>query len=83
MSDQQAIIDVLAAHWSFTTDSEQRPFVDRCDGCGEAVFVWGAGDQRWAWASHQAAKMEPVAQNAQEAWRERGPDARRPEVEAW
>jgi hypothetical protein len=38
MSD---MAEVLAAHWSRSTHTDSEPFVDKCDGCGAAIYTWG------------------------------------------
>lgn len=32
--------NVLAAHWSVSTHTDQKPFVNKCDGCGEVILTW-------------------------------------------
>ena len=39
--DGDAIADVLSAHWSRSTHTDSKPFVDKCDGCGAVVYSWG------------------------------------------
>jgi hypothetical protein len=56
------ITETLAAHWSFSTDTTQSPFVDRCDGCKAALYTHGG---EWvsaadALGTHQAAALAPV-----------------------
>ena len=54
---QDAMTAVLRAHWTASTHTENKPFVDKCDGCGEVIFSWvdptvGTGHERLA--AHQA-----------------------------
>lgn len=68
----EKIAEVIAAHWSFTTDSSKKPFVDRCDGCKEAVYSWGSpsSEQQKARPAHQAemvaAALEPANREREE-----------------
>jgi hypothetical protein len=57
MSD---MADVLMQHWSASTHTDRKPFVDKCDGCGDVIFSWGdptvgLGNERLA--AHQAAAL--------------------------
>lgn len=68
------IAEVLAAHWSFSTDTSNRTFVDRCDGCHATVHRHGqAESQNHSFAAHQAAQLLPLIAEAQAvAWDEGG-----------
>lgn len=52
--------EVLAAHWSRSTHSDVKPFVDKCDGCGAVIYSWG-DEPAWEGieplAAHQAAAL--------------------------
>jgi hypothetical protein len=71
----KTMAEVLSAHWSASTHTERKPFVDKCDGCGAVIFSWGdptvnIGPERLA--IHQAdaltaAGFGPVKE-AQAAW---------------
>lgn len=64
--------DVLAAHWSASTHTESKPFVDKCDGCGAVIFSWGDvtvtnGADRLA--KHQAEALSAAGfGNLHDAW---------------
>jgi hypothetical protein len=47
--------EVLRAHWSASTHTESKPFVDKCDGCGAVIMTWGeGGDMPALLVAHQA-----------------------------
>ena len=57
MTIQESMADVLRAHWTASTHSEDKPFVDKCDGCGEVIFSWddlAVRDGHEHLAAHQA-----------------------------
>ena len=70
--------DVLRAHWSASTHTDSKPFVDKCDGCGAVIFSWGdptVADGYERLAAHQAAALSaagfgPVQEARAEAWDE-------------
>lgn len=69
--------DVLAAHWSVSTHTDQKPFVDKCDGCGEVILTWGGTGDSFSvgaadlLAKHQAAELEAAGfGNLHDAWAE-------------
>lgn len=70
--------EVLAAHWSASTHTDSNPFVDKCDGCGAAIFSWGdptVADGSAQLVAHQAdmltaAGFGPVKEAAAVAWQE-------------
>lgn len=74
----KTMADVLAAHWSASTHTERKPFVDKCDGCGAVIFSWGdptVADGYERLAAHQAAALSAagfglVADAKAEAWAE-------------
>lgn len=50
--------DVLRAHWSASTHTESKPFVDKCDYCGAVLREWGDDtDMPTQLAAHQAAAL--------------------------
>jgi hypothetical protein len=52
--------EVLAAHWSRSTFSDNEPFVDKCDGCGSVIYTWGNDPTPGGiepLAAHQAAML--------------------------
>jgi hypothetical protein len=52
--------EVLAEHWSASTHTERKPFVDKCDGCGDLILSWGdptVGDGSERLAAHQQAML--------------------------
>ena len=60
MSAIQTIAGVLRSHWSASTHTDSKPFVDRCDGCGEVIFSWGdptVDDGHERLAAHQATAL--------------------------
>lgn len=50
---ESVIAAAINAHWAFSNDTVQVPFVDRCDGCGEVVYTHGT-QLKHALAAHQA-----------------------------
>lgn len=36
-----SMADILMGHWSASTHTDKKPFVDKCDGCGEVILTWG------------------------------------------
>lgn len=73
---QAAIAEVLAAHWSVSTHTDRKPYVDKCDGCGAVVLTWDTSmDAKDALSAHQAAMLAPIIRDAQaEALREAADD---------
>lgn len=58
--DGDTMADVLSAHWSRSTHTDSKPFVDKCDGCGAVVYSWGgnaAPDGIEPLVAHQAAML--------------------------
>ncbi len=56
----KTMAEVLSEHWSASTHTERKPFVDKCDGCGEVIFSWGdptVTDGSEHLAAHQAAAL--------------------------
>jgi hypothetical protein len=52
--------EVLAAHWSASTHTDSKPFVDKCDGCGAVVRSWGDEAEAYVGeylAAHQSAML--------------------------
>lgn len=37
----KSMAEVLRAHWSTSTHTDRKPFVDKCDGCGAVILTWG------------------------------------------
>ncbi len=57
MSD---MADVLRGHWSASTRTDRKPFVDKCDGCGAVIRSWGDETPTFGvdlLATHQAAAL--------------------------
>ena len=56
----KTMTEVLRAHWTASTHTDSKPFVDKCDGCGEVIFSWSdptVGDGYERLAAHQAAAL--------------------------
>ena len=56
----KTMAEVVREHWSASTHTERKPFVDKCDGCGEVIFSWGdttVADGSERLAAHQAAAL--------------------------
>lgn len=56
----KTMAEVLAAHWSASTHTDRKPFVDKCDGCGAVIFSWGdptVADGSAHLAAHQATAL--------------------------
>jgi len=64
--------DVLAAHWSVSTHTESKPFVDKCDGCGAVILTWGdSADMPAQLAKHQAHALAAAGFGSKhDAWAE-------------
>lgn len=69
--------NVLAAHWSASTHTDQKPFVDKCDGCGEVILTWGGKGDSFSvsgpdlLAKHQAEALTAAGfGNLHDAWAE-------------
>jgi hypothetical protein len=53
----KTMTEVLSEHWSASTHTERKPFVDKCDGCGDVIFSWGdptVADGSERLAAHQS-----------------------------
>ncbi|MFS0715505.1 hypothetical protein ABC337_04835 [Arthrobacter sp. 1P04PC] len=74
MISQEQIAKVLAEHWSRSSHTDAKPYVDKCDGCGAVIYTWGdpnPADGVEGLAAHQAAVLAPLFAEAQaEALRE-------------
>lgn len=78
---------LLAEHWSASTHTDRKPYVDKCDGCGAVILEWGQpvpSDSRLWLAAHQAAVIRAagwrseveIAKAQRESFREGYRDAR-------
>lgn len=78
----KTMAEVLRAHWSASTHTESKPFVDKCDGCGNVIFSWGdptVKDGSAQLAVHQAAALSAAGiGDLAKAWREGFEVGRRP-----
>ncbi len=87
----KTMAEVLAEHWSASTHTERKPFVDKCDGCGAVIFSWGdptVADGFGHLAAHQADALTAagfglVADAKAEALEEAADIAGRPENRWW
>lgn len=73
--NQEQVAKVLAGHWSASTHTDRKPFVDKCDGCGAVILTWGGDGDAYGvdgstlLAAHQAEALAPLFAAAKaEAW---------------
>lgn len=71
---------LLAEHWSVSTHTDRKPYVDKCDGCGAVILEWGQpvpSDSRLWLAAHQAAVIRAAGWVSAAERREVGREAYR------